>query len=114
MKMTRLGIFLLAATISLMPRFAHADDGNDVVVLYNSRVPESKKIAEHYAAMRQAPKNQIFSFALNTGEVMRRGDFNDDWQKPLVDDLVKAKLWTFGSVTIPATVNQPEHTEERV
>ena len=38
--------------------------GDEVVVIYNSRVPESKQVAEHYAALRQVPANQIFGFAL--------------------------------------------------
>ncbi|HEY4417633.1 MAG TPA: TIGR03790 family protein [Verrucomicrobiae bacterium] len=112
--MTRLGIFLLAITAQLAPQLARAAAGDEVVVLYNSRVPASKTVAEHYAAMRHVPAKQIFSFALTTDEVMRRGDFTDDLQKPLVADLVKAKLWKFGEAKIAATANQPAHTEERV
>jgi uncharacterized protein (TIGR03790 family) len=114
MKMIWLGILLLTITALASPSVMRAEGGNDVIVLYNSRVPESKMVAEHYAAMRQVPTNQIFSFALTTGEVMRRGDFIDDLQKPLADDLVKAGLWKFGEITIPATAKQPEHTEQRV
>jgi uncharacterized protein (TIGR03790 family) len=110
MKLTRLGFFLLA----FAPLFARADGGDEVVVLYNSRVPESKMVAQHYAAARNVPAKQIFSFAITPGEVITRADFTDDLQKPLAADLVKAKLWKFGEAKIAANGNVPEHTEERV
>jgi uncharacterized protein (TIGR03790 family) len=110
MKLTRLGFFLLA----LAPLFARADGGGEVVVLYNSRVPESKVVAEHYAAARNVPAGQIFSFALTSDETMTRADFTDHLQKPLAADLVKAGLWKFGEAKIAASGNQPAHTEERV
>jgi uncharacterized protein (TIGR03790 family) len=97
-----------------MPLTASADDGSDVVVLYNSRVPESKAVAEHYAAARQVPVSQLFGFALTTNEVMTRADFTDFLQGQLAADLVETRLWKFGNVTIPASTKQPRHTEKRV
>jgi len=72
-----------------------------VVVVYNSRVPESKAVAEHYAAVRHVPVNQIFGFALTTNEVMTRADFTDFLQKPLAEDLESAGLWKFDRATQP-------------
>src|SRR5580704_10377846 len=69
--------------------------GDEVVVLYNTRVPESKTIAEHYAAVRHVPANQVFSFTLTTNEVMTRADFTDFLQKPLVEKLEVGGLWKF-------------------
>lgn len=88
--------------------------GDEVVIVYNSRVPESKMVAEHYAAARHVPANQIFSFALTTNEIMTRADFTDFLQKPLADDLEAAGLWKFGEVKIPANKNVPAHSEARV
>ncbi len=51
MNMTRLKIFLLAIAALVSPAFAQAEDGDEVVVLYNSRVPESKMVADHYAKL---------------------------------------------------------------
>ena len=48
--------------------------GEEVVVVYNSQLPASREVAEHYAAARQVPAKQIFSFALTTNEVMTRAD----------------------------------------
>jgi uncharacterized protein (TIGR03790 family) len=110
MKKFLLIIFFIAFAL----RLARAEDGDEVVVLYNSHVPESKMVAEHYAAARKIPAQQIFSFAITPGEVISRSDFTDDLQKPLAADLVKAKLWKFGEAKIAANGNVPEHAEERV
>ena len=88
--------------------------GDEVVLIYNSRVPESKAVAEHYAAARQVPAKQIFGFALTTNEIITRADFTDFLQKPLADQLVAAGLWKFGQAEIPANGNQPAHSEDRV
>lgn len=109
MNLLRLGIFLLL----FAPALARAG-GDEVVVIYNSQLPESKMVAEHYAAARLVPERQIFSFALTTNEVMTRADFTDLLQKPLAEKLEAAGLWKFGKVTYPATNGQPAHTEKRV
>jgi uncharacterized protein (TIGR03790 family) len=83
-------------------------------VIYNSRVPESKMVADHYVAARHVPASQIFSFALTTNEVMTRADFTDFLQKPLADQMEAAGLWQFGQAKIAATSNAPAHFENRV
>jgi uncharacterized protein (TIGR03790 family) len=88
--------------------------GEEVVVIYNSRIPESKNVAEHYAAMRQVPARQIFGFDLTTNEIISRADFTDFLQKPLANRLEAAGLWKFGEVITPATNGQPQLTEIRV
>ena len=110
MKILRNFFLLLFA---LTPGLAFAG-GDEVVVIYNSRMPESKAVAEHYAAARQVPAKQIFSFALTTNEVMTRADFTDFLQKPLAEKLEATKLWKFGKVTFPATNGQPARVENRV
>ncbi len=95
-------------------RSLFARGGDEVVVVYNSRVPASKAVAEHYAAARQVPAKQIFGFALTTNEIISRADFTDFLQKPLAEKLAAAGLWKFGEAEIPANGNQPAHTENRV
>ena len=97
----------------LTPFFARGG-GEEVVVIYNSQVPESKMVAEHYAAMRLVPANQIFGFGLTTNEIISRADFTDFLQKPLADRLETAGFWKFGEVTTPATNGQPAQTDIRV
>jgi uncharacterized protein (TIGR03790 family) len=107
----RICLGLLAALF--LPLAAQAG-GDQVVVLYNLRVPASKVVAEHYAAARHVPARQIFGFALTTNEIITRADFTDFLQKPLVEHLTASGLWKFGPVDIPGTTNLPAHTEERV
>jgi uncharacterized protein (TIGR03790 family) len=57
--------------------------GDEVVVVYNSRVPESKAVAEYYAKARHVPPKQIYGFAMTTNEEMSRAEFNDSLQSPL-------------------------------
>jgi uncharacterized protein (TIGR03790 family) len=103
-------IFFLLAILPLSARAG----GDEVVVIYNSQMAESKAVAEHYAVARQVPAQQIFGFELTTNEEMTREEFTDDLQKPLADRLEKAGLWTFGQTSFPATNGQPAHVESRV
>jgi uncharacterized protein (TIGR03790 family) len=94
---------------ALAPLLAQAG-GDEVVVIYNSRMAGSKAVAEHYAQARQVPKKQIYGFDLTTNEEMSRAEFRDSLQLPLAKKLEEDGLWKFGPVTIPATNGQPERT----
>jgi uncharacterized protein (TIGR03790 family) len=85
--------------------------GDEVVVVYNNRVPDSKSIAEHYASLRQVPPNQIFGFDLTTNEEMSRLEFRDTLQRPLARAIETNKLWLIAPRTFPATTNQPSRVE---
>ncbi len=108
------GILLLLLAVGWVPLLARAEGGNQVVVLYNSTIPASRMVAEHYAAMRQVPPGQIFSFALTTNEVMTRADFKEFLQLRLALDLEEHGLWKFGKVIVGANGHQPGHLEMRV
>src|SRR5690242_15506654 len=43
---------------------AATNEGNQVVIVYNSRMPGSKEVAEHYAEKRMVPPSHIFGFNL--------------------------------------------------
>ncbi|HEY2328200.1 MAG TPA: TIGR03790 family protein, partial [Verrucomicrobiae bacterium] len=111
-KRNRLILFSMLL-LAFAPGLARAG-GDEVVVIYNSRLPESRAVAEHYAAARQVPARQVFGFGLTTNEVMSRADFTELLQKPLADRLEAARLWKFGEVTIPGTNGEPALTEIRV
>src|SRR5688572_13318760 len=49
-----------------------ASPGDEVIVVYNSRLPESKQVAEHYAARRQVPGHQVVGLELPVTETMTR------------------------------------------
>jgi uncharacterized protein (TIGR03790 family) len=104
---------LASIIFALAPLFVHAG-GDEVVVIYNTRLAGSKVVAEHYAQMRQVPEAQIYGFDLPITEEMTRAEFSDALQFPLASRLVVDKLWRFGSVTNAATNGQPKRVENRV
>jgi uncharacterized protein (TIGR03790 family) len=99
--------------LGLAPLMARAG-GEEVVVIYNSRLPESKAVADHYAQLRQVPENQIYGFALTTNEEMSRAEFHDSLQLPLARRLENDGLWRFAPFTIAATNGRPERVIRRV
>jgi uncharacterized protein (TIGR03790 family) len=98
---------------ALAPLFVRAG-GDEVVVVYNTRVSESKAVAEYYAKMRHVPAKQVFGFALTTDERISRDEFRDSLQLPLAHKLEDAGLWRFGSVTNTTGNGQPGMVERRV
>lgn len=95
------------------PPWARAG-GDEVVVVYNSRLPESKAVADYYAKARQVPPKQVFGFALTTNEVMSRAEFADSLQLPLAKKLESEGLWKFARTVLPVTNNQPARIVRRV
>ncbi len=85
-----------------------AGPGAEVVVVFNTRVPESKQIADYYALKREVPTNQIFGFDLPTGEDMSRRDFEILLQLPLAKAIKANHLWHFNTELVPATNQQPQ------
>ena len=105
---------LLASVVCSFGLSARASNpGDEVVIVYNTRIPESKEVADYYAARRLVPANQIFGFALSTNEDMSRLEFRDSLQKPLAQKLKKAKLWQIGRTVVPATTNHPGRVESK-
>jgi uncharacterized protein (TIGR03790 family) len=98
---------LLLLALVFAPAFAWAG-GDEVVVVYNSRLPDSKSVAEHYASLRQVPAKQIYGLVLSTNEEISRAEFHDTLQVPLAKKLEADGLWKFGSVTVAATNDQPK------
>lgn len=94
---------IIAALVAITCAIQAADTGDEVVLIYNTRVPESKSVAEHYAERRHVPANQIFGFAMNTNEVMSRKEYRDTLEKPLAKELENKKLWHIGSDVLHGT-----------
>jgi uncharacterized protein (TIGR03790 family) len=108
-----IGLFLLATFVGC-PALHAANPGDEVVVIYNSQVPESKDIAEHYAAMRHVPASHIFSIDIRPAEEISRTEFHDKIQKPLIKALDDSGLIRFGAQVIPATNDKPKRVAIRV
>ncbi len=103
------GLVCLLAVSTTSVRGAGA--GDQVVVVYNSRMPLSKGVAEHYARQRQVPKSQVLGFDLPTSEEISRAEFRDALQKPLAKALAGRKLWRISARAVPATEGHPSRTE---
>ena len=91
-----------AATAGLCSTLLAARQGEEVVVVYNSRLPESKQLAFYYAQHREVPSNQVFGFDLPATETMTRAEFRDQLQKPLLKALERQKLFNIRSEIVPA------------
>lgn len=72
-----------------------AESGEAVVVIYNSRSTESKKLAAYYGLKRGVPESQVFGFDLPEGETISRRDFKNRLQGPLLKKLEAAGLMTY-------------------
>jgi uncharacterized protein (TIGR03790 family) len=72
-----------------------AEPGDAVVVIYNTQLPESKGVADHYAARRHVPENQIIGLNLTTNETMSRDEYRDQLENPLLHFLDAEKLLVF-------------------
>ncbi len=115
LKMKRLFIFLgLVADLSGGLNLRAAGPGDEVVVVYNTRVPESKGVAEHYAAMRQVPEGQVFGLDMPDREAITRTDFREQLQKPLTKMLEAKDLLHFDVEIIPATGTEPRRVQRKV
>jgi uncharacterized protein (TIGR03790 family) len=99
--MNRLIIFLvLAGILGRVPSLHATGRGDEVAVIYNTRMAESKDVATHYAESRHVPAEQVFGLDLPTNEEMSRSDFRDRLQKPLAKALVQKDLLHFGPLSV--------------
>lgn len=94
--------FALTLLLVCLPALARAG-GDEVVVIYNSRVPESKALADFYASKRNVPQQQIIGLRMTNGEEMSREEFRNDLQRPLAKKLEDLNLWRTGRGDLPGT-----------
>ncbi|MEO6035980.1 MAG: TIGR03790 family protein, partial [Verrucomicrobiota bacterium] len=71
------------------------EPGSSAVVVYNSRLPESKEVALHYALRRQVPSNQVVGLDLPTSEAMTRSEFRNNLEKPLLKFLEDKAIFVY-------------------
>jgi uncharacterized protein (TIGR03790 family) len=89
---------LLTGALSVMALAAAlrgAEPGQSVVLLYNARLPESKDVADHYAARRKVPPGQILGLDLPLGETMSRAEYREKLQGPLLKFLEQNGLFVY-------------------
>ena len=95
------------------PLWARAG-GDEVVVVYNHNLPESKAVAAYYARMRNVPEKQIYGFDLPTTETISRDDFHHLLQVPLAQKLESNGLWKFAKTTFKLKPGGATQTVRRV
>jgi uncharacterized protein (TIGR03790 family) len=94
MRYITLLLFTIVASVA-------AEPGSTVVVVYNSDMPESKQVADHYAKRRSVPAGQIHGFPLPKGEAISRVDYLAKLEKPLLEKIgTNAASWTFRYVLL--------------
>ena len=103
----RLRILFLVGLSGVICQVHGEDSGNSVAVIYNSRLADSKKLAEYYAERRKIPTNQIFGLSLPETETISRAEFRDRLQKPLFKILEEQKLFGFTTDIEVATKTKP-------
>jgi uncharacterized protein (TIGR03790 family) len=98
-------ILIILTLVATATGLRAANPGDQVVVIYNKNVPESKGVADHYAELRHVPGAQVFGFAMPTNESISRTEYRESLEKPLAKTLEEQKLWHVGSEIIPGTNN---------
>src|SRR5687768_1333516 len=89
-------LFCLFGIFAAVIVFAQTkESGESVIVVYNSRMPESKEVAHYFVSRRNVPTNQIVGFDLPTTETMSRADYETLLEKPLLKFLESKKLFSF-------------------
>lgn len=84
-----------------------ANTGAEVVVVYNSSLPESKEVAEHYAKLRQVPAAQVVGLPLSTNEAIGRAEFRQQLDGPLRKLFAERKWIEFKEEIVAARTNIP-------
>src|SRR4051812_45803460 len=95
MKVWRLAaVMMLAVMAEFFTSFA-ADDGSSVVVLYNSKMPASKSLAEYYAQKRSVPAAQVIGLPMSEKEAISRDEYRSEVEEPFLKKLEDLKLMIF-------------------
>lgn len=85
-------LLLLTITAAEAPADFKFDTGSSVVLVYNTDMPGSRDVADHYAERRHVPPNQILGLPLPTTEVISRADYRDKLETPLRQFLAAQNL----------------------
>ncbi len=86
------------------PAAAAAPPGAEVAVVYNLNwEPESRRVAEHYAARRGVPARHLIGLPLPRTEAITRTEFREQLQRPLVAALQERDLARFPARDSPGS-----------
>ncbi len=83
---------LTSITVIALAQCVALGQGESVAVLFNSKLPESEAVAEHYAKLRGVPAGHLIGLPLSDGHTISRREFTTKLEQPLAAELVKRKL----------------------
>lgn len=89
--------FLLFLLFLLMPRWevrAEPSLADATIVIYNTTVPDSVKLAKFYAQQRGIPNDHLIGLVCSTEEEITREEFDKNIAGPLRDIFKDRKWWT--------------------
>ncbi|HTG43115.1 MAG TPA: TIGR03790 family protein, partial [Verrucomicrobiae bacterium] len=86
-----------------LPRAFPQETGEAVVLVYNRKMAGSREVADHYAAKRAVPTNQIVALDLPESEVISREDFETKLQQPLWAEMRARKLLVYRKDPLEST-----------
>ncbi|MEI7730250.1 MAG: TIGR03790 family protein [Verrucomicrobiota bacterium] len=98
---------------AVMVADVYAGEGEQVVVIYNRKMPESKQVAEHYAQQRRVPATQVFGLDLPVAEEISRSQFEQQLQTPLLQVLLTNQFMVYGPPTTNASKRFPVQAKIR-
>ena len=83
---------LTSITVIALAQCAALGQGKSVAVLFNSKLPESEAVAQHYAKLRGVPAGHLIGLPLSDGHTISRREFTTKLEQPLAAELAKRKL----------------------
>lgn len=95
-------VFTLSILI-LLTQLVHAIEPDQILVIYNKNVPESKSLADEYAAARQVPATHLVGLDVEDTIHISRSDYDSKIRQPLREQFTQNGWWI-------APVDEPEHT----
>ena len=85
----------LLCVLVIAHRVLGAEDlSNATLVVYNPTYPESKSLAEYYAAKRGIPKDRLIALPCSNDEEIDRYEYDRAIAEPLRKHFQEARLWT--------------------
>jgi uncharacterized protein (TIGR03790 family) len=82
--------------------------GQEVAVVYNANLgPDSRLVAEHYAARRGVPAAHVIGLPMPRTETISRAEFRAQVEEPLARELDTRQLLTFHAQILPAANDRP-------
>ena len=73
----------------------------EVVIVYSSKNPDSRAVAEHYAQRRHIPESHRIGLTVSSDSVLSRAEYEEQIEKPLIAELARRGLATFSPAAPP-------------